>query len=209
MNLNVIQCENHYKGVCIKASNLLGTTCIVTHNLCDISCKDYWHGPYNGRKTTDEQLGFFAKKMLNCAWKNSVEKVRKRYSKPIEVWIPDITEEIKSAFAHITALPWVDGIALTGSILGRGLSNKDLDVVLIVKNLRSYIDFKDSLDIPKEIAGLKVDMFASEQKATFFMSLHLNDFVLYKSGLYNTVSIDPRIKSVVDTGKEIYATFRE
>lgn len=206
--LKAPDCPHLYKNTCLRASNVLGTRVIVTPPVCNVSCQKHG-GPYCGKVIDEPQTGKWAKEMLRYAWGASVQKVADRYAKPIKVAVPDCVDRVKAAFSQITALPWVQSIGLTGSILSPTVEHKDIDVMLIVSDLRQYIDAADGLSVPKEIDGLHVDLFVSEQECTFFMTLDLNSLKLYKSGLYNVVEIDPRIVEVIDTGKEIYATFRD
>ena len=197
-------CPYQHKGVCLKASDVLGTICLATNHLCEISCKSYWHGPYNGRTISEEQMTVFAAKMLKCNAELSIEKISQRYSVPLDIQIPENIDEIKQKLLPLYNISWIKGIRLSGSILFKNITHKDLDVVLVVSDLKSYLDNK--IEIPQQIAGLEVDVFACTD-TSFFLTLDLQTYALHKSAVYNIRSVDPKISSVIDTGKEVYLSF--
>lgn len=216
MELDILQpppCEHLHKGTCILASDILGTQILVTAPVCNVTCQKKLNGPYCGRQLSDQQLGEWAKGMLGYAWanpfQNAVQKVAQRYAKPFDVHIPEIAADVRREFAPVMEHPWAKSLALTGSILSKDAGMpKDLDVLLVVNDMRAFVDDRPTLEYSRTINGLRVDLFASQNQHTFFMALDLSSNTLYKSGLYNIREIDPRI-TVVDTAKEIYATFRD
>lgn len=196
-------CPHLHRGYCLEASRLLGMEIRAGGSVCNVSCAGPWAGPYCGREISDEARGSWAAKMFRYACGKLINKIRARYSKPIEVWIPDeVAAEVREAFAPlIREHEWIRSIGLTGSILSREhkAAAKDLDIVLTVDDLRHFIDAKRDhrFAAPAEIASLPVDLFIHpEGGGSFFMVLDLlsDPPILTTCAPYNVVAVDPRIR---------------
>ena len=198
-------CPHRIGSTCAAATEATGTHVIVTDPVCRLTCPKYG-GPAGGGPLPDDG-GKWAHAMLRYAWGTSLAKVADRYARPFDVWVPDaIAAEVRSAYAAVAARPWCDGLGLTGSVLSRRADHRDVDVVLLVNDVRAYLGERAGLALPTTIAGLKVDTFVRTRRAGWFLLLDLADLKLYRSGAYNLASVDPRI-TVVDAG-DAYPAFR-
>lgn len=193
------QCPHLHSNYCTFATNKVGSLVHVTGPVCNVTCK--MHGPYCGKQISDTQTSKFVEKMMLLQFGETMEKVKKRYRKPIKVLIPTIKKDLMESLGPVLNLPYVKTACLTGSILGGNLPHKDLDILLVVSDLKQFIDNKEEIDklIPKSIKGFLVDIFVSEQCATFFMTLDLKTDILYTNANYNITEMDPNIKKVVKT----------
>ena len=207
MTLDVFQsvaCSHRHGSTCVAASDATGVQIRVTNPVCNVTCPKH-DGPRGGGPLPDDG-GEWAHAMLQYAWGNPLRKVAEQYAKPFDVRVPDdqLLAAIRDAFAPVLAEPWADGLGLTGSILSKRADHKDYDVVLFVRDLRGYLDARPTL--PTQVNGVRVDTFATTRRAQWFLVLDLADLKLYRSGVYNLASVDPRV-TIVEV-PDAYAAFR-
>jgi hypothetical protein len=207
MILNVLQtvnCSHRFGSHCLAATAATGTPIVVTDPVCNSTCK-LNGGPMGGKPLPDDG-GKWAAKMLKYSWGSGMAKVTARYAKPFDVAIPPNVDQIKKAFAHVTSQKWCNGMGLTGSILSPNISHKDIDIVLFVNDVRAYLKARKQIDFPKDIDGLKCDIFIKTRRESWFLTLDLRDMKLYRSGIYNLRNVDEKIK-IVDVADK-YPEFR-
>ena len=89
---------------------------------------------------------------------------------------------------------------MTGSILFDGPHN-DIDVIVLVRSLREYLDHRDEIIVPDMIGDLHCDVFFRESPVSIFMTLTLDDLKLYFNAAYKLRSVDRRL-TVINTGAD-------
>jgi hypothetical protein len=199
---------------CLEASSCTGTLVPVTPDVCENTCKlgipaKFSGGPYLGRQITVQNKNLWLTNMVDYqAGRNKMHKTRTFWSMGRVMGFPamaDPTQEFSSevnndftVFIQNQGLSdLITGIGLAGSSLLDGNIPKDIDVIVVVSQLTSWIDFinnppNGSFSWPSKIGSSlsngntpNYDVFVHGSFESVHMMLDINKNILYTNAVYS------------------------
>lgn len=187
------KCQHLVNGrYCDWLTGKIGRPYPVSPIFCNFSCKR--RGPFCGQTPAPDALRDF---LVEAWWRSSpiesaafAKRVLNRFSRPVEVYIPEAWQQISEQLAFLKSLPGFKRLLLTGSVIVKGdVPVKDYDVVLWFDGLKSILDADLAAKLPKTINGVSVDYFyntsADEVPDFYFASLDPENKILYTSRWFN------------------------
>ena len=176
--------------VCKDASMRLGTIA-TTHGVqCNVTCARF--GPNLGRSIEGDRLTKWITTLFNGHYRrfgspHMLAKVRSRHNRAMTIVPPKNLDRFREVFSALRARPEVETICATGSIIAKESDKepRDLDFVVVIADLDKYLDNLDEIRtlIPKEIDGVRTDIFEMVYPSSFFVSVDLWSLVMYQSVL--------------------------
>lgn len=148
----------------------------------------------------EQQDDNFIKKCFHRRYdKHFISEVIDKYSKQTTIIVPKIWKTVDKTFINLKNQDWVKDIGLTGSIIVDGVSNhKDIDIVIYIKDINKYIEWKTTNDLPSHIDTLKIDYYIYiDPMVQFFTSLWPNsNRIIMNEQFSNNITI-PKNYSII------------
>jgi len=182
--------------ICKYQSLKLGHIVKTSSLFCNHEC------PKNVYEQGEEDKEFLIKCFNRRYNHEFINKVINKFAKQTKLIVPSIWPEVfRTLYDILSQELWFDDIGLTGSIIVDGVDNqKDIDIVIGIKDINEYIQWSKNNSLPNYINNIKTDYYLyatpmDQAKETicgsFFLSLWPNKKIIYTNELFKKNIIFP------------------